>query len=274
MIQAICVVQDESKCLDIPIRDFLLFGSILHFYLDFYLGMSRYCVCCLSVGTKQGNDIHDFCCCHLWCLVGEHCRKPRIVFHNTIFENDYSYKYEIKCCVVWWVVCCVVWCVAWWWCCLLCGVWVFYFSFSLNSLLSLSRSLSFFLVVSFFCLVFVFLFSLFPSRQQTQCKALINKRDVQLWGVCMWSGARQVHSISFSVHNITPSSSPLPPPFSSPSNAQKKVGNFLLHEYFREVIILHYSCFSQFRKNDDGWNYRHHSFILIRKQSNCNASNL
>ena len=44
-------------------------------------------------------------------------------------------------------------------------VWVcgcFISLFSLNYLLSLSRSLSFFLVLSFFCLVFLFLFSLLP----------------------------------------------------------------------------------------------------------------
>ena len=54
------------------------------------------------------------------------------------------------------------------------------FSLSLNSLLSLSRSLSFFLVLSFFCLSSSSFSSLFPSRHQTLCKALINKRDVQL----------------------------------------------------------------------------------------------
>ena len=84
------------------------------------------------------------------------------------------------------VVCCVVWCVAWWWCCVVCGVWVFYFSlFSLSLFLSCS-----FLLLS--CLPLSLLSSssfssLFPSHQQTLCKALINKRDVQLWGVCLSS---------------------------------------------------------------------------------------
>ena len=76
----------------------------------------------------------------------------------------------------------VVWCVV-------CGCFIslflslslfLSFSLSLNSLLSLSRSLS---------LSFLFFpssvssssfSSLFPSRQQTLCKALINKRNVQL----------------------------------------------------------------------------------------------
>ena len=77
-----------------------------------------------------------------------------------------------------------------------CGVWVFYFSLSLSFSLSLflSFSLSLFLSILFFlflALSLSFLFfpssvlsssfsSLFPSRQQTLCKALINKRDVQL----------------------------------------------------------------------------------------------
>ena len=66
---------------------------------------------------------------------------------------------------------------------MLCGVWVFYFSFFLNSLLSLSRSRSFLffpysvLSSSFSSLSFSSLSSLFPSRQQTLCKALINKRE-------------------------------------------------------------------------------------------------
>ena len=59
MILAICVVVDESKCLDIPIWEFSIIWSILHFYLS----VSRYCVCCLSIATWQsGYDIHDLCC--------------------------------------------------------------------------------------------------------------------------------------------------------------------------------------------------------------------
>ena len=31
-----------------------------------FLGLSRYCVSCLSCTTRQsGYDIHDFCCCHV-----------------------------------------------------------------------------------------------------------------------------------------------------------------------------------------------------------------
>ena len=57
MFLAICVVVDESKCLDIPIWEF----SIIVKHLPFYLGISRYCVRCLSYAPWQsGNDIHGF----------------------------------------------------------------------------------------------------------------------------------------------------------------------------------------------------------------------
>ena len=117
------------------------------------------------------------------------------------------------------VVVCVVWCVG-----------VLFLFVSLNSLLSLSRSLSLFLSCSFLllsCLPLSLLSSssfssLFPSRQQTLCKALIN--------VCMCSGARQVHSISF-------------------SGTKKKVGNFFITETFpvRELFCL--TVFILIRKN-------------------------
>ena len=88
MILAICVMVDESKCLDIPIWEF----SIICEHLPFFLGISRYCVSCLSCTTWQsGDDIHDFSCCHLRCwrsLFSENCRRPRLVFHNV--ASDYN----------------------------------------------------------------------------------------------------------------------------------------------------------------------------------------
>ena len=64
MILAICVVVDESKCLDTPILEF----SIICEHLPFLFGFSRYCVCCLSIATWQsGDDIHDLSRCHLRC---------------------------------------------------------------------------------------------------------------------------------------------------------------------------------------------------------------
>ena len=58
--------------------DFGIFNNlgILHIYL----GRRRYCVCCLSIASRQsGDDIHDFFCCHLWCwwsLFSEYCIRP------------------------------------------------------------------------------------------------------------------------------------------------------------------------------------------------------
>ena len=88
--------------------------------------------------------------------------------------------------VLWCVVCCVLCgCMRVLCCvmsCVLCGVWVFYFSLSLSfsqfSSFSFSISLSFLFFPS--SVLSSSFSSLFPSRQQTLCKALINKRDVQL----------------------------------------------------------------------------------------------
>ena len=52
--------------------------------------ISRHCISCLSCAPWQsGDDIHDFCCCHLWCwwtLFSEYCIRPWIVFHNITSE--------------------------------------------------------------------------------------------------------------------------------------------------------------------------------------------
>ena len=116
--------------------------------------------------------------------------------------------------VVWWVVCCVVWCVAWW-CCVVCGVWcegvLFHFFFSILFFLFLALSPSF-LFFPYSVLSSSFS-SLFNSRQQTLCEALINKRE-------------------------HPSLLLSPPSSSSASNAQKKRGDFLLQEYFRRGIYF------------------------------------
>ena len=71
--------------------------SIFHFHL----GTSRYCVRCLSIATWQsGDDIHDFCCCHLWCwwsLFGEYCVRPRIVFYNITSEYNSTFVLLVLC---------------------------------------------------------------------------------------------------------------------------------------------------------------------------------
>ena len=45
--------------------DFVIFSNFRASSI-FDLGISRYCVSCVSCATQQsGDDIHDFCCCHL-----------------------------------------------------------------------------------------------------------------------------------------------------------------------------------------------------------------
>ena len=177
------------------------------------------CVVCCSLCVYMWCCVW-LCTCGVWCwccvctsqdhgrLSGEHISK-----HSQKLSRSWSVvRGAVVCgmvCVVWvheGVVLCdelcvvlfgvlrgggVVWCVV-------CGVWVFYYSLSLSFSLSLflsfsqfssfSFSLSLFLSCSFLllsCLPLSLLSSssfssLFRSRQQTLCKALINKRDVQL----------------------------------------------------------------------------------------------
>ena len=163
-------------------------------------------------------------------------------------------------CVCVWCVCgvCVV-CVCVW------CVWVFYFSLSLSfsQFSSFSLSLSFSLSILFFLFLAVsrsFLLlsclplsllssssfsSLFPSRQQTLCKALINKRDVQL----------RVGSL--------PSSSP---PFSPSPPPQKKERELFITGIFPARNLFLITVLNKFQKLAAGENYSHDSFILIPKQ--------
>ena len=97
MIWAICVVVDESKCLDIPIREF----SIILEHLPFLPSISRYCVSCLSCAPwLSGNDIHDFCCRHLrcwWSLFCKYCIRSRIVFCNITAEHNSTFVFLVFC---------------------------------------------------------------------------------------------------------------------------------------------------------------------------------
>ena len=62
---------------------------------NFDLGISRYCISCLSCAPWQsGYDIHDFCCCHLrcwWSLFGEYCIRTWIMFHNVASEYNSTF---------------------------------------------------------------------------------------------------------------------------------------------------------------------------------------
>ena len=77
--------------------NFQSFWSIFHFYL----GISRYCVSCLSRASWQfGDDIHDFCCSHLWFwwpLFSEYCTRSRIIFHNVASEYNSTFVFLVLC---------------------------------------------------------------------------------------------------------------------------------------------------------------------------------
>ena len=63
MISAICVVEEASVNLDIPIWEFWAIWE----HPPFFLAESCFHVGCLSCTIKWSNhDIHDFCYCHLW----------------------------------------------------------------------------------------------------------------------------------------------------------------------------------------------------------------
>ena len=74
-----------------------------------------------------------------------------------------------------------------------------------------------------------------------------------------------MHSSRFS-----PSSSPLPPPF-SPSPPQKKEETFYYRNISGEEFIF-ITVLNKFQKIAAGENYSHYSFILIQKQLACNCN--
>ena len=66
---------------------------------NFTMGISRYCVSCLSCATWQsGHDIHDFGGCHLrcwWSLFSEYCVRPWIVFYNITSEYNSTFLFLV-----------------------------------------------------------------------------------------------------------------------------------------------------------------------------------
>ena len=66
-----------------------------------YLRKGRYCVSCLSCAFWQSEyDIHDLCCCHLWCwwsLFGEYCARPWVVFYNITSEYNPTFVFLVLC---------------------------------------------------------------------------------------------------------------------------------------------------------------------------------
>ena len=77
------------------------FVSIFHFHL----GISWYCVCCLSIATWQsGDDIHDLGGCHLRCwrsLFSEYCTRPRVIFHNVTSEYNSTFVFLVLSFLKW-----------------------------------------------------------------------------------------------------------------------------------------------------------------------------
>ena len=79
------------------------FGIFNNFWESsiFYLGLSRYRVCCLSIATRRsGQDIHDLGGCHLrcwWSLFSEYCIRPWIVFHNITSEYNSTFVFLVFC---------------------------------------------------------------------------------------------------------------------------------------------------------------------------------
>ena len=67
----------------------------LRSFLQFYLGVRRYCISCLSLTTWQSwNNVHDLCSGHLWCrwaLFSEDCVSSRIVLHSVSSEYDSAF---------------------------------------------------------------------------------------------------------------------------------------------------------------------------------------
>ena len=89
----LCVSVDVSKYLD-----FLTLGIFNNCGASsILLGISRYCIRCLSCAPWQtGYDIHDFCCCHLrcwWSLFREFCIRVRIIFYNITSEYNSTFVF-------------------------------------------------------------------------------------------------------------------------------------------------------------------------------------
>ena len=65
------------------------------------MGISRYCVSCLSCSSWQsGYDIHDFCCRPFWCwwsLFCIYCIRSRIIFHNVTSEYNSTFVFSVLC---------------------------------------------------------------------------------------------------------------------------------------------------------------------------------
>ena len=169
-----------------------------------------------------------------------------------------------SCLVV--VLCGVVWCGVVW-CVFLC-FFVLFFScfsqcFSFSFLLSLSFSLSFFLLSS---LPLFLLSSLLATKHYGKNRSTNTAANIEAFECDLAQGK------CTAVGSLPP---PLPSLLPSPPLLfKKKEETFYYRNISGEGIILHYS-FKLIQKNRRRVKLQSlQFFILIRKQSNCNASNL
>ena len=97
MILVICVVVDESKCLDSPIWEF----STICEHLPFWdISGTLHQLLVLAHPGSLDMKSHDFCCCQLrcwWQLFSEYCIRPWIVFHNITSEYNSSFVFLVLC---------------------------------------------------------------------------------------------------------------------------------------------------------------------------------
>ena len=98
MILAICVVVDESKCLDIPIFQFLKnFGASS--ILTWVLADAASPACPEHPGSLDMISM-TLCCCHLrcwWSLFSEYCIRSRIIFNNIASEYNSTFVFLVLC---------------------------------------------------------------------------------------------------------------------------------------------------------------------------------
>ena len=98
MSLTICVVVDESKCLDTPILEFSIICEHLPFSFGYTLILQLLLV---HIATRQsGDDIHDLGGCHLRCwrsLFSEFCTRARVVFYNITTEHNLTFVFLVLC---------------------------------------------------------------------------------------------------------------------------------------------------------------------------------
>ena len=220
----------------------------------------------------------------------------RVQAFTFLLTKTLSRSRSVVWCVVWCVlvVCCGGVVVVLWLCCVWCVVklgtlslscslsflFSFPFFFSLLFLFFSSCSFSYscscscsFSFSSFFFLPFYSLFSPLPFTP-TNCTKHWSTNTASNFEAFECDLAHGTFIATANELHFPPLL--LPPLLSSllsPSHTQKREGLFITGIFpARELFKI--TVFNYFHKIAAGWNYRHYCYILIRKQSNCNASKL